>query len=79
MHEVDADDIVVELVDHVHRVGELLPLDVQVYLIDPERIHGVSGSGDAALRVGNLLGFLIPESSVERSAVHAGNGCSGVE
>ena len=26
VHEVDADDIVVELVDHVHRVGELLPL-----------------------------------------------------
>jgi len=79
VHEVDANDIVVELVDDVHRVGELLSLDVQVYFIDPERIHCVSGSGDAALRVGDFLGFLVPESSVERSAVHAGDGCSSVE
>ncbi len=28
VHEVDADDIVVELVDDVHWVGELLSLDV---------------------------------------------------
>jgi len=28
VHEVDADDIIVELVDDVYRVGELLPLDV---------------------------------------------------
>ncbi len=36
VHEVDADDIVVELIDDVHRVGEFLSFDVQVYLIDPE-------------------------------------------
>jgi len=28
VHEVDANNVVVELVDDVHRVGELLPLDV---------------------------------------------------
>ena len=28
VHEVDADNVVVEFVDDVHRVGELLPLDV---------------------------------------------------
>ena len=28
VHEVDADNVVVELVDDVHRVGELLPFDV---------------------------------------------------
>ena len=79
VHEVDANDVVVEFVDDIHRVGELLSLDVQVHFIDPERIHCVSGSGDAALRVGNLLGFLVPESGVERSAVHAGDGRSSVE
>ena len=36
VHEVDADDIVVEFVDDVHLMGELLSLDVQVYFIDPE-------------------------------------------
>ncbi len=36
VHEVDADDVVVEFVDDVHRVCELLSLDVQVYFIDPE-------------------------------------------
>jgi hypothetical protein len=28
-------DVVVQLVDDVHRVSELLPLDVEIYLIDP--------------------------------------------
>jgi len=28
VHEVDADNVVVEFVDDVHRVGEPLPLDV---------------------------------------------------
>ena len=28
VHEVDADNVVVELIDDVHRVGELLPFDV---------------------------------------------------
>ncbi len=36
VHEVDADNVVIELVDDVHRVGELLPFDVKVYFIDPE-------------------------------------------
>ncbi len=79
VHEVDADDIVVELVDDVHWMGELLSFDVQVHFIDPERVHCVSRSGNAALCVGDLLGFLVPESSVEGSAVHAGDGCSSVE
>ncbi len=35
VHEVDADDVVVEFFDDVHRVCELLSLDVQVYFIDP--------------------------------------------
>ncbi len=79
VHEVDADDIVVKFVDDVHWVSELLSSDVQVYFIDPERVHCVPGSGNTALRVGNLLGFLVPKSGVERSAVHAGDGCSSVE
>ncbi len=36
VHEVDADDVVLELVDDVHRVCELLSFDVQVYFIDPD-------------------------------------------
>ncbi len=36
VHEVDADDVVVEFVDDVHRVCEVLSFDVQVYFIDPE-------------------------------------------
>jgi hypothetical protein len=60
-------------------MSELLSFDVQVYLVNPERVHCVPGGGDAALRVGNLLGFLIPESGVERLAVHAGDGRSSVE
>ncbi len=36
VHEVDANDVVVEFIDDVHRVCELLSLDVQVYFIDPE-------------------------------------------
>ena len=79
MHEVDANDIVVELVDDVHWMGEFLSFDVQVHFIDPERVHCVSGSGDAALCIGNLFGFLVPKSGVEGSAVHAGDGRSCVE
>ena len=79
VHEVDADDIVIELIDDIHWMGELLSFDVQVHFIDPERVHCVSGSSDTALSVGNLLGFLVPESGIEGSAVHAGYGCSSVE
>ncbi len=39
VHEVDANDIVVEFVDDIHWVSELLSFDVQVYFIDPERVH----------------------------------------
>jgi hypothetical protein len=36
VHEVDANNVVVQLVDDVHRVCEFLPLDVQVHFVDPE-------------------------------------------
>jgi hypothetical protein len=36
VHEVDANDIVVQLVDDVHWMCEFLSLDIQVYFIDPE-------------------------------------------
>ncbi len=79
MHKVDANNVVVQLVDNVHRVSELLPFDVEVYLIDSNGIHCVSRSGDAALHVGDFLGLLIPKCGVERSAVHARDGCSCVK
>ncbi len=79
VHKVDANNVVVQLVDHVHRVSEFLPFDIEVYFIDPNRIHCVSGSGDAALRIGNFLGLLISKCGIERSAVHASDSCSCVE
>jgi hypothetical protein len=36
VHKVDANNVVVQLVDHVHRVSEFLPFDVEVYFIDPQ-------------------------------------------
>jgi hypothetical protein len=75
VHEVDANNVVVQLVDDVHRVSELLPFDIEVYLIDPNGIHCFSGSGDAALRVGDFLWFLVSKCGIEGSAVHASDGC----
>jgi len=77
VHEVDANYVVVHLVDDIHRVSELLPFDI--YLVDPNVIHCISGSGDAALHVGNFLGLLVSKCSVERSAVHASDCCSCVK
>jgi hypothetical protein len=79
VHEVDADNVVIQLVDDVHWVCKLLPLDIEVHLVNSKGVHCVSGSGDAAMSVGNLLGFLVPKGSVERPAVHAGDSCSGVK
>ena len=79
VHEVDANNVVVQLVDDVHWMCKFLPLDIEVHLVDSKGVHCVSGSGDAALRVGNFLGFLISKCGVERSAVHASDSCSGVK
>ncbi len=79
VHEVDANNVIVQLVDDVHRVSELLPFDIEIYFIDPNGIHCVPGSGNSALRVGDFLWFLISKCSVERSAVHASDGCSCVK
>jgi hypothetical protein len=79
VHEVDANDVVVQFVYDIHWVREFLSFDPEAHFIDPYGIHGISGCGDAALRVGDFLGFLVSESGVERSAVHAGDGCPSVE
>jgi hypothetical protein len=79
VHEVDADNVVVQLIDDVYWVRKLLPLDIEVHLIDPSGVHCISGSGDTALRADNFLGLLVSECGVERSAVHAGDSCSGVK
>ncbi len=79
VHEVNADNVVVQLVDNVYWVRELLSFDIEVHLIDYNGIHCVSGSGDAALRIGNFLGLLVSKCSVKRSAVHASDSCSGVK
>ncbi len=79
VHEVDAYNVVVQLIDNVHWVSELLPFEVEIYLIDSNGIHCVPGSGDAALCVGDFLGLLISKCGVERSAVHASDSCSCVK
>ncbi len=79
VHEVDANNVVVQLIDDIHQMGELLPLDIEIYFIDPDGINCVPGGGDAALRIGNFLQFLVSKCSVEGSAVHASDGCSCVK
>jgi hypothetical protein len=79
VHEVDANNVVVQLVDDIHQMGELLPFDIEIYFIDPDGIHFVSRGGDAALSIGNFLWFLVSKCGVEGSAVHASDGCSCVE
>ncbi len=39
VHKVDADNVVVQLVNDVHRVSELLSFDIKVYFIDPNGSH----------------------------------------
>jgi hypothetical protein len=41
VHKVDANNVVVQLVDNVHRVSEFLPFDVEIYFIDPNGILGL--------------------------------------
>ncbi len=78
VHEVDANNVVIQLVDDIHRMGELLPL-IEIYFIDPDGIHCISRGGDAALSIGDFLRFLVSKCGIEGSADHASDGCSCVE
>ncbi len=51
VHEVDADNVVVQFIYDIHWVSEFLSLDPEVHLIDPYGIHCISGCSDAALSV----------------------------
>ncbi len=51
VHEVDANDVVVQLGDHIHRVSKFLSFDPEVHFIDPYGVHHISGCGDAALGI----------------------------
>ncbi len=79
VHEVDADNVVVQLIDDVYWMCKFLPFDIEVHLVDSKGVHCVSRSGNAALRDGDFLGFLVSKGGVEGSAVHAGDSCSGIE
>jgi hypothetical protein len=79
VHEVDANNVVVQLLDDVHWMCKFLPLDIKVHLVNSKGVHCISRSGDAALRVGDFLGLLVSKGSIERSAVHASDGCSSVK
>ncbi len=65
VHEVDADNVVVQFIDDIHRMSEFLSFDPEVHFIDPYGVHGVSGCGDASLSVGDLSQFLVPKSGVK--------------
>ncbi len=79
LHDIDANNVVVQLVDDVYWVRKLLSFDIKVHLIDSNGVHCILRSGDAALRVGDFLGFLVSKCGVERSALHAGDSCSCVK
>ncbi len=79
MHEVDANNVVIQLIDDIDQMCELLSFDIEIYFIDPDGIHCVPGGGDAALRIRNFLRILVYKCSVERSVVHASEGCCCVE
>ncbi len=58
MHDVDSNNVVVELGDHIHRVRKFLSFYLEVHFIDPDGVHCIPGSGDTALHVGYLPRFL---------------------
>jgi len=42
VHEVNADDVVIQLVDHIHWVSEFSSFDPEVHLIDPYGVLCIS-------------------------------------
>jgi hypothetical protein len=50
MHEIDPNNVVVELCDHIHRMREFSALDPEVHLVDPDRVL-FSRSGHTALSI----------------------------
>ncbi len=51
VHEVDADNVVVQLGDDIHWVSEFPSFDPEVHFIDTYGFHCVSRCGDAALGI----------------------------
>ena len=65
MHEIDANNVVVQFVDDVHWVCELLAFYVEINFVDPDGVHCISRSGDAALSIGNFSEFLFSKCRVK--------------
>ncbi len=65
MHEVDANNVVVQLVYDIHWVSEFLSLDPEVHLIDPYGVQSISRCDNAALSIGNFPWFLVSKCGVE--------------
>ena len=51
VHEVNANDVVVQLGDDIHRVSKFLSFDPEVHFVGPFGVHCVSGCGDATLGI----------------------------
>ena len=65
VHEIDADNVVVQFVDDIHCMRELLAFYVEINFVDPNGVHCISGSGDAALSVGNFPRFLFSNCRIK--------------
>jgi hypothetical protein len=51
VHKIDADNVVVQFGDHIHRMGEFLSFDPEVHFVNPDRVHCISRCSDAALSI----------------------------
>ncbi len=51
VHNVHADDVVVQLSDHIHWVSEFWSFDPEVHFVNPYRVHCVSRCGNTAVSI----------------------------
>jgi hypothetical protein len=65
VHEVNADNVVVQLVDDIHRMSELLPFDIKVYFIDSIGIYCIPGSATQLYALAIFLGFWFPNAALK--------------
>ncbi len=51
VHKVDADDVVVQFGDYIHRMGKFLSFHPEVHFVDPYGVHCIPRCGNAALSI----------------------------
>ncbi len=65
VHKINANDVVVQFSDHVHRVCEFSSFDPQINFVDPNGVHCIPGVSNAALSIGDLLLLLVSKCCVK--------------